>query len=106
MTLRSALDSNGYSLKQIVCFIEVTGRLQANEFTHTPELRIFNLPQHNHNVEKSSREDCFSCIENQKFTADEFRNETFMSIVVIATVQTRIEVHSILKPKILLVTSI
>ena len=48
---------------------------------------------------KVRKEDCFPCIENQKFTADEFRNETFMSIVMTAAVQTRIEVHSMLKPK-------
>ena len=57
-------------------------------------------------LKKSSKDDCFPCIEDQKFTADEFINETFMSIVMNATDETRIEVHSILKPKILLVTSI
>ena len=64
------------------------------------------LRRHNHNAEKSSKEDCFRIIEDQKFTPDEFINETFMSIVMTDTVQTQIEVHSILNLKILLVTSI
>ena len=49
--------------------------LQANQFTHIHDLRIFNQPQHNHNYETSWNEDWFSCIANQKFTADEFINE-------------------------------
>ena len=32
---------------------------------------MFSQPKHNHNHERSLKEDCFPCIEDQKFTAGE-----------------------------------
>ena len=45
--------------------------LQTNQFTHIHDLKIFNHPKHNHSPEKSLKEYCFPCIEDQKFTGDE-----------------------------------
>ena len=36
---------------------------------------MFNQPQHNHNPEKKSIEDCFPRAEDQRFAAAEFINE-------------------------------
>ena len=46
-------------------------RLQTNQFTNIHALKMFSQPKHNHNHKRSLKEDCFPCIEDQKFTSDE-----------------------------------